>query len=132
MDATLYALAERLDRSLHSTRPENSWFAEVRAKLHAYRTCLLQLASRSDGDDGLFFDLTTTEPRVAHMVDQLRGDCRRLVELTDFALAAIDRPDRSVREVRHAVTELVQRTRRYHSRCTTAVHEAIAVDIGVG
>jgi hypothetical protein len=52
--------------------------------------------------------------------------------LADFGLAAIDRPDRNPREVRHVVGELVRRTQRYRSHCSTAVHEAVVVDIGVG
>jgi hypothetical protein len=132
MDATFFALTERLGRSLDSSRDEERWLADVGAQLQAYRAWLAQHVSASERDDGLFADLTATEPRVVPMVDRLRLDGRQLLSLADCALAALRRPDRSAREVRRVVGELVGLTRRYGARAAAAVHEALTVDIGVG
>jgi hypothetical protein len=132
MDASLFELNERLDRSLRSHHVDHNWYAEVLAKLHAYRACLQRHVHAADGERGWIADLREDSPRIEPLARRMRADFARLDDLVIAALTSVRAPQRSRGDVRHAIRSLVDTTRRHRSRCSSLMHEALAVDLGVG
>jgi hypothetical protein len=132
MEASLFALNDRLDGALRSSPATAAWLAEVRGQLQAYRMYLDAHVAASEARDGVYADLVETEPRVASHVDRLRVDCDLLRRLADASLAALDTPEPDAIGLRRRIRELIDVTRQYASRRVAIIHEAFAVDIGVG
>lgn len=132
MEASLFALNDRLDLSLRSSPASAAWLVEVRGQLQAYRIYLDAHATASEARDGVYADLLDAEPRVAPLVERLRSDCHTLRHLVDATLAAANAPEPDVIGLRRRTRELVDATRQYGSRRLGVTHEAFAVDIGVG
>lgn len=130
-DPSLFDSGERLDRSLRSRHLGERWFAEVEAKLHAYRACLQRHVRAADGDAGWITGLAVDEPRVGPLARRARADFAALDEQVLAALAAVRVVWRDEREVRHRLRRLVDATRRHRSRCAQLVHEAMGVDLGL-
>lgn len=128
---SLFDSSEQLDRSLRSRHLGERWFAEVEAKLHAYRACLQRHVRAADGDHGWIGSLADEEPRVGPLARRARADFGALDEQLRWTLAAVRAPWRDERDVRHRLRRLVDATRRHRSRCSQLVYEATSVDLGL-
>jgi hypothetical protein len=129
---SLFDLTERLERSLRSRHTGHTWFAEVEAKMHAYRACLQHHIAAADGEFGWISDLRHDAPRIEPLARRARVDFARLDDMAMGVMASLQRTSRHGREVRHDLRQLIELTRRHRARCARLVHEALAVDIGVG
>ncbi len=129
---SLFDLTERLERSLRSRHTGQTWFSEVEAKMHAYRACLQHHVAAADGEFGWISDLRGDAPRIEPLARRARHEFRRLDDTALAVMASLRRPGRRSREVRHDLRQLIESTRRHRARCARLVHEALAVDIGVG
>jgi hypothetical protein len=132
MEASLFALNDRLANALRSSPASTAWLAEVRGQLQAYRIYLDAHIAASEARDGVYADLLDTEPRVAPHVERLRADCETMRRMADEALAAADATEPDAVGLRRRTRDLVDATRQYASRRVGVIHEAFAVDIGVG
>lgn len=129
---SLFECNERLEQSLRSRHGGDTWFAEVEAKLHAYRACLHRHVMAAEGDQGWIADLREDEPRIEPLARRARADFTRLDALVLAVMATLRHPNRAARGVRHDLRQLVELTRRHRGRCARLVHEAFVIDLGVG
>jgi len=128
---SLFDCNEHLDRSLRSRHLGERWFAEVEAKLHAYRACMQRHVRAAEGDRGWIASLRDAEPRVEPLARRTRADFGALDEQVLATMAALRTPWRDERELRHRVRRLVDATRRHRSRCAQLVYETCHVDLGL-
>ena len=129
---SLFDLTERLERSLRSRHTGHTWFSEVEAKMHAYRACLQHHVVAADGEYGWISDLRDGSPRIEPLARRARDEFRRLDDAALGVMTSLRGPSRRARDVRHDLRQLIELTRRHRARCARLVHEALAVDIGVG
>ena len=128
---SLFDCNEHLDRSLRSRHLGDRWFAEVEAKLHAYRACLQRHVRAAEGERGWIASLRDAEPRVEPLARRARADFGTLDEQVLATMAALRTPWRDERDLRHRLRRLVDATRRHRSRCAQLVHEACSIDLGL-
>ena len=129
---SLFECNDRLEQSLRSRHGGDTWLAEVEAKLHAYRACLHRHVVAAEGDHGWIADLRDDQPRIEPLARRARADFAQLDALVLAAIATLRHPSRAARRVRHDLRQLVELTRSHRGRCARLVHEALAVDLGVG
>jgi hypothetical protein len=129
---SLFDFTERLERSFRSRHSGHTWFAEVEAKMHAYRACLQHHVVAADGETGWISDLRDDSPRIEPLARRARGEFAQLDVRALAVMSTLRRPNRQMREVRHELRQLIELTRQHRARCARLVHEALAVDIGAG
>ena len=132
LEPSLFDYNERLAGSLHSNHADDVWRAEVEAKLHMYRACLLRHVRAADGERGWIADLRGDAPRVEPLARRARADFARLDAHVLSVMASLRHPARAMSDVRHDLRRLIELTRRHRGRCARLVHEAWGIDLGVG
>jgi hypothetical protein len=122
-------LAEHLAQQPVTDEGLERWFETVEIHLLAVRV-LIETHTHDWNADPCRRELLWDAPRIAPLLRRMSRDCRRLEDLTTFALAAVRAKDRRASEVRHVGGELTRRIALLRSRLDGIYHEAFAVDIG--
>ncbi|HEX7094556.1 MAG TPA: hypothetical protein VF183_01645 [Acidimicrobiales bacterium] len=130
MDATLIELVRDIDRVLDAPSTDPHSRDELLARVERLRDAWVQHRARWESDDGLYHDLTETEPRVTPAVRRLRDDSLRLLTSCEVALATIRRPDASDDDIRRVTRDVTRHVERHLSLAAAATHDAVAVDLG--
>lgn len=135
MDSTLLDLIRDIDDRVDTAVADEHQRDELIARVQQLRDSWEEHRARWDGDDGLYHDLTTTDPRVTPMVRRLRNDSLRLLASCDGALAQLRQLDANSDPAAHdraraAVRDVTAHVERHLSLAASATHDAFAVDLG--
>jgi hypothetical protein len=113
-------------------RGAESWSGRLRAALGGLRDAFGRHVAITEGPDGLYAELATYSPRLAHNMDRLGAEhaeiTRRLQELLAWTDTDDARPDAA--EVRRSGTDLLVLLMRHRQRGADLVFEAYELDIG--
>ena len=110
---------------------ERGWVADVGGALADLRRALADHVAVTEGADGLYGEIRSLHPRLAHRTEELATDHATLAKLLDEATASLRAADAAhVDAARQAVTVLLVRLFRHRQRGLDLVYEAYNSDIG--
>jgi hypothetical protein len=129
--AQLLAMIQRVESALAAPTAEPGWRGEVMTRLAALREGFaghMAITEGAEGIDGLYAELLGHAPRLAHGVDGLVREHRRLRRALDavWVRAAGARPQ----ELRLWAGDLLRDLHRHRQRGADLVYEAYQTDIG--
>jgi hypothetical protein len=132
----LWSAADALARSIAAPAPGRieRWRTLVAGRLATVRDEWEHHVVAAEADDGLFAEIMTRAPRLAHAIDRLRGEHTalraRMATLATGAEAVTD--DGGVAASREGLLELVSDLARHRHRGVDLVYEAYDTDISAG
>lgn len=120
---------EGLERAL--TIPASSgWVAGVQAALGDLGLALRGHVDEVEGPAGLLAEMRTIEPRLGHLVDDLRSEHRDLLRAFDRLQEAANDEAPDLRKVRRRAVTLLGRLALHRQAGADLVYEVFQVDIG--
>ena len=126
--AQLLATIQRVERALAAPAGEPGWRGGVMTRLAALRDAFAEHIAVTEGLEGLYAELLTTAPRLAHGVDGLVRDHARLRYAMDAVWARA--PGARPQELRLWAGDLLRDLYRHRQRGADLVYEAYQTDIG--
>ena len=129
------AAFDRLERA--ASRPASGhtreWCEVFDARLTELRAAFAHHVEVTEADEGLFAEIISTAPRLAHRTDELRQDHRDIEQAIDRAAARLvtdQHPDhKAVVHARDAALDLLTRISRHRHLGAELVYDAYNVDI---
>ena len=129
--AGLRSTIDKVERAL--ARPAHAsiadWNRDLGEQLSSMSAALDQHVLVTEGKDGLLADILEAAPRLGHLIDQARGDHRRLRAQLDAVLLSLPVDNSGVDKVRESVTGLLGDLVRHRQTGADLVYEAYQVDI---
>lgn len=111
-----------------------SWSKRVRDDLGELRTAFENHIAVTEGSGGLFEEIMSREPRLAHAIERLRVEHRPLLETFETAGAHLGsvEDEAGVGEIRDTVLALVHDLFVHRHRGAELLYEAYNVDVSAG
>ena len=126
--AQLLAMIQRVERALAAPAGEPGWRSAVLSRFAALREAFADHIAVTEGHDGLYAELLSTAPRLAHGVDGLVRDHTRLRHAIDAVW--VRAPGARPQELRAWAGDLLRDLSRHRQRGADLVYEAYQTDIG--
>ncbi len=127
-------LGEAADALEHAlTRPagvESAWRDMMRGALDEVNAALGAHVVEVESADGLYAEIMSRSPRLAHAIEVLRGEHTTLGRCVDELDALIRSPDSTVGEIREQGLVLLTELSRHRHRGADLVWDAYNLDIG--
>lgn len=135
--AELAATLAETEQALAAPAPGRvgAWGDRVRTAVEHLSVDLSRHIELTEGPDGLYQDVMTQAPRLAHMIVKLEGEHVVLVGAVQDALRLLDagpEGENWVAEMRDMLTSLLVLFTRHRQRGADLVYEAYDTDIGGG
>jgi hypothetical protein len=126
--AQLLATIQRVELALATPAGEPGWRAGVMTRLASLREAFADHVAVTEGHDGLYAELLSNAPRLAHGIDGLVRDHTRLRHAMDavWVRAPAARPQ----ELRVWAGDLLRDLYRHRQRGADLIYEAYQTDIG--
>lgn len=126
--AQLLATIQRVERALAAPAGEPGWRSGVLTRLAALREAFADHIAVTEGHDGLYAELLSSAPRLAHGVDGLVRDHARLRHAIDAVW--VRAPGARAQELRLWAGDLLRDLYRHRQRGADLIYEAYQTDIG--
>ncbi len=123
------AALDELERAVAApaTGRAEEWRRAVIDRLELLREAFTHHVVVTEGRDGLFEEIMTQAPRLAHQVDKLRGEHQAIGDALTRVLA--DRDAEDIEALREAVLQVMGAVVRHRHAGSGLVYEAYFVDI---
>ena len=123
----------RLEQAVATPAPgrEGEWLHGVHDRVDELVLALGQHLEVTEAEDGLFDDIMAEAPRLAHAIDRLRDDHRRLTGQAEALRDRVQEPASAaaVERARRLTVELMVELVEHRHRGADLVYDAFNVDI---
>jgi hypothetical protein len=121
---------QALNQVLRTPRPDSGWRMHLFGRLMPLRAAFAEHRAHTEGEEGLYAQVISDAPRLAHAVDGLVAEHAAL----DSAMASLARRAAEVsadaETLRRRALDMLDGLAKHRQRVSDVVYEAYAIDIG--
>lgn len=130
--ADLHGVLVALEAALAKPVPGrvDEWCADVHEALVEVSATFERHIATTEAPDGLYAEIMASQPRLAGVLDRLRGEHTTIRETIAATLVSLRASPASADDVREQVMNLLARLIRHRQHGADLVYEAYALDIG--
>jgi|SRR4051794_21337651 hypothetical protein len=115
---------------LRTPAPESGWRRQLRGRLDPLREAFAEYRAATEGADGLYAQVVSEAPRLAHAVDGLVAEHGAVDQaMTSLARQAAE-IDADAETLRRGALDVLSGLSRHRQHVADVVYTAYAVDIG--